>query len=100
GDLHAEGPGRDRPDQPLTPTRVFARRSGSEGVTLPTPSGSRAAAGYAYPRAKRTPQTMKPATAAKKLGVYLEAAPEEFRAGPISRDQLDAWQEKDWKCDV
>lgn len=42
--------------------------------------------------AKRTPQTMKPATAAKKLGVYLEATPEEFRAGPISREQLDSWQ--------
>lgn len=52
--------------------------------------------------AKRTPQTMKPATAAKKLGVYLEAAPEEFRAGPISRDQLDAWQENppEWLTDL
>lgn len=36
---------------------------------------------------------MKPATAAKKLGIYLEATPEEFQAGPISRDQLDEWQE-------
>src|SRR5699024_1088963 len=47
-------------------------------------------------------QTMKPATAAKKLGVYLEAAPEEFRAGPISRDQLDAWQENppEWLTDL
>lgn len=35
---------------------------------------------------------MKPATAAKKLGVYLPATPEEFRAGPVSRDDLDAWQ--------
>lgn len=43
--------------------------------------------------ATRTPQTMKPATAAKKLGVYLEATPEEFRAGPVSRDQLDEWQD-------
>lgn len=42
--------------------------------------------------AKRTPQTMKPATAAKKLGVYLPATPEEFRAGPVSRDDLDAWR--------
>jgi len=32
---------------------------------------------------------MKPATAAKKLGVYLPATPEEFRAGGITREQLD-----------
>jgi hypothetical protein len=31
---------------------------------------------------------MKPATAAKKLGIYLPAAPEEFRNGAITRDEL------------
>jgi len=35
---------------------------------------------------------MKPATAAKKLGVHLEATPEEFRDGVVSRDELDALQ--------
>ncbi|WP_372504304.1 DUF5997 family protein [Actinokineospora diospyrosa] len=35
---------------------------------------------------------MKPATAAKKLGVYLEATPAEFQEGPISRDDLNALQ--------
>ncbi|MGQ4597524.1 DUF5997 family protein [Nocardia sp. R6R-6] len=35
---------------------------------------------------------MKPLTAANKLGIYLPAAPEEFRSAPISRTQLDAWQ--------
>ncbi len=35
---------------------------------------------------------MKPATAAKKLGVYLEATPEEFRAAMVTRDELDALQ--------
>ncbi|GAY11548.1 hypothetical protein TOK_6058 [Pseudonocardia sp. N23] len=35
---------------------------------------------------------MKPATAAKKLGVYLDATPEEFREGVVSRDELDALQ--------
>ena len=35
---------------------------------------------------------MKPATAAKKLGVHLEATPEEFRAGMVSRDELNALQ--------
>lgn len=33
---------------------------------------------------------MKPLTAANKLGIYLPAAPEEFRNAPISRTQLDA----------
>ena len=34
-------------------------------------------------------QTMKAATAAKKLGIYLPAAPEEFRDREISRTELD-----------
>ncbi|MBB2937226.1 hypothetical protein FHX82_004290 [Amycolatopsis bartoniae] len=41
---------------------------------------------------QKTPQTMKPATAAKKLGVYLEATPAEFREGVVSRDELNALQ--------
>jgi hypothetical protein len=41
---------------------------------------------------RKTPQTMKPATAAKKLGVYLEATPAEFREGVVSRDELNALQ--------
>lgn len=35
---------------------------------------------------------MKPATAAKKLGVLLDATPDEFRQGVISRTELDALQ--------
>ncbi|MGO4594410.1 DUF5997 family protein [Leifsonia sp. 2TAF2] len=35
-------------------------------------------------------QTMKPATAAKKLGIYLPAAPDDFRDREISRTELDA----------
>jgi hypothetical protein len=42
--------------------------------------------------AHKTPQTMKPATAAKKLGVYLEATPAEFQEGVVSRDELNALQ--------
>ena len=38
------------------------------------------------------PQTMKPATAAKKLGVYLPATPADFREGVISRGELTALQ--------
>ncbi|MEU6184910.1 DUF5997 family protein [Nocardia sp. NPDC047038] len=38
----------------------------------------------------KKPQMMKPLTAANKLGIYLPAAPEEFRNSPISRTQLDA----------
>jgi hypothetical protein len=37
----------------------------------------------------KTPQTMKPETAAKKLGVYLPATPEEFRSNPVTREQLN-----------
>lgn len=37
----------------------------------------------------KSPQTMKPATAAQKLGVYLPATPESFQAEPISREQLN-----------
>jgi hypothetical protein len=37
-------------------------------------------------------QTMKPATAAKKLGVYLDATPTEFQEGTVSRAELNALQ--------
>ena len=37
-----------------------------------------------------TVQTMKPATAAKKLGIYLPAAPAEFQESPVTREQLNA----------
>ncbi|MFC6086454.1 DUF5997 family protein [Sphaerisporangium aureirubrum] len=37
-------------------------------------------------------QTMKPATAAKKLGVLLSATPAEFQAGVVSRDELNELQ--------
>ncbi|MEU8827818.1 DUF5997 family protein [Streptomyces sp. NPDC048636] len=40
----------------------------------------------------RTTQTMKPATAAKKLGVYLQATPAEFQEGVVSRTELNALQ--------
>jgi hypothetical protein len=42
--------------------------------------------------ARKTPQTMKPATAAKKLDVYLPATPAEFQEGLVSRDELNALQ--------
>ncbi|CAL9369812.1 hypothetical protein SUDANB2_00825 [Streptomyces sp. enrichment culture] len=35
---------------------------------------------------------MKPATAAKKLGVYLEATPADFREGVVSRAELNELQ--------
>jgi len=40
----------------------------------------------------KSTQTMKPATAAKKLGVYLEATPAQFQEGVVSRDELNALQ--------
>ncbi|THA66640.1 hypothetical protein E6P78_16860 [Streptomyces sp. A0958] len=43
-------------------------------------------------KSHQTAQTMKPATAAKKLGVYLEATPAEFQDGVVSRAELAALQ--------
>ncbi|WP_219687008.1 DUF5997 family protein [Streptomyces anatolicus] len=40
----------------------------------------------------QTTQTMKPATAAKKLGVYLQATPAEFQEGVVTRSELNALQ--------
>ncbi|MCD2441598.1 DUF5997 family protein [Agromyces sp. SYSU K20354] len=37
-------------------------------------------------------QSMKPETAAKKLGILLEAAPAEFRSGVVTRDELNSLQ--------
>ncbi|MEV5612487.1 DUF5997 family protein [Streptomyces sp. NPDC052225] len=47
-------------------------------------------------------QTMKPATAAKKLGVYLEATPAEFREGVVSRAELAALEAEppQWLADL
>ncbi|MER7209979.1 DUF5997 family protein [Streptosporangium sp. NPDC000239] len=40
----------------------------------------------------KTTQTMKPSTAAKKLGVPLSATPAEFQASVVSRDELNELQ--------
>lgn len=42
----------------------------------------------------KTPQTqtMKPETAAKKLGILADAAPDEFRAAPVTREALEELQ--------
>ncbi|GAA3088907.1 DUF5997 family protein [Streptomyces roseofulvus] len=37
-------------------------------------------------------QTMKPATAAKKLGVYLDATPADFQEGVVTRAELNELQ--------
>jgi hypothetical protein len=41
---------------------------------------------------RKTSQDMKPATAAKKLDIYLPATPAEFQEGFISREELTALQ--------
>ncbi|GAA3837691.1 DUF5997 family protein [Streptomyces chiangmaiensis] len=43
-------------------------------------------------KSHQTAQTMKPATAAKKLGVYLPATPAAFQEGVVSRQELDELQ--------
>lgn len=40
----------------------------------------------------KTPQRMKPHTAAKKLGVYLPATPQDFQEAELTREDLDALQ--------
>lgn len=40
--------------------------------------------------AREVSQTLKPSTAAQKLGILLAAAPQDFRDTPITRAQLDA----------
>jgi len=44
------------------------------------------------PGGKPDAQAMKPQTAAKKLGIYLPAAPAEFRDAPVSRETFAALQ--------
>ncbi|HEY0258983.1 MAG TPA: DUF5997 family protein [Lacisediminihabitans sp.] len=39
----------------------------------------------------KSPQTMKPATAAQKLGVYLPATPASFQEHPVTRDELNGY---------
>ncbi|MDO0928946.1 DUF5997 family protein [Streptomyces sp. TG1A-8] len=41
---------------------------------------------------QQSTQTMKPATAAKKLGVYLPATPAEFQEGVVTRAELNGLQ--------
>ncbi|MEV0637855.1 DUF5997 family protein [Streptomyces sp. NPDC050619] len=43
-------------------------------------------------KSHQSTQTMKPATAAKKLGVYLPATPEEFQGGVVTRSELNELQ--------
>ncbi|WP_338693856.1 DUF5997 family protein [Streptomyces sp. Q6] len=53
-------------------------------------------------KSHQSTQTMKPATAAKKLGVYLEATPAEFREGVVSRAELAALEAEppQWLADL
>ena len=90
----------DPADSPQAPTTSPDEAMATSGAT----AGSRDEAGAAAPeptaasgtlsarRGSRTPQSMKPSTAAAKLDVYLPATPAEFRAGMVTRDQLDALQ--------
>jgi hypothetical protein len=43
-------------------------------------------------KSHQSTQTMKPATAAKKLGVYLPATPAEFQEGVVSRAEFNELQ--------
>jgi len=41
----------------------------------------------------KTPQTLKPATAAKKLGIYLPAAPQDFQESELTRAEFNELQQ-------
>lgn len=51
---------------------------------------------------EKKPQTMKPATAAQKLGILLDAAPAEFQTALVSRTELAALMENppEWLVDL
>ncbi|MBD8080258.1 DUF5997 family protein [Cellulosimicrobium arenosum] len=51
---------------------------------------------------KQSSQTMKPATAAKKLGVYLPATPAAFQEGTVTRGQLEELEKNppEWLADL
>ncbi|MGO2532616.1 MULTISPECIES: DUF5997 family protein [Micrococcaceae] len=51
---------------------------------------------------QKSSQSMKPATAAKKLGVYLPATPAEFQEGPLTRDALNELMNEppEWLVDL
>ncbi|MCB7137102.1 DUF5997 family protein [Cellulosimicrobium marinum] len=51
---------------------------------------------------KHSAQSMKPATAAKKLGVYLPATPDEFRTREVTRAELDELEKNppEWLADL
>ncbi|WP_435298401.1 DUF5997 family protein [Timonella sp. A28] len=51
---------------------------------------------------RKTSQSMKAATAAKKLGIYLPAAPQEFQEGTITRDEFVELQSNppQWLADL
>ncbi|GAB3552792.1 DUF5997 family protein [Arthrobacter tumbae] len=50
----------------------------------------------------KSPQTMKPATAAKKLGIFLPATPQEFQDNDISRGDFNQLQENppEWLAEL
>lgn len=50
----------------------------------------------------KSPQTMKPATAAKKLGIYLPATPQEFQDNDITRGDFNELQENppEWLAEL
>lgn len=61
-----------------------------------------AVAPQAAVRRSKKPQSLKPATAATKLDIYLQAAPAEFQERMITRDELDEIQRNppQWLVDL
>ena len=90
------GPALGPAAQPLrgTHARDVPQPQHHPGAPVPPPDGgSEQGIGYGVRVSESKsmkPQTMKAETAAKKLGILLEAAPEEFRSGVVTRDELNS----------
>ncbi len=79
---------QDSPDAPDAPDAQDAATA-SEAPAAPA-------------RRSKKPQALKPATAATKLDIYLQAAPAEFQERMITRDELDEIQRNppQWLVDL
>jgi hypothetical protein len=82
----------------VTPGTYASRKDGdsSEPVTRPGyrpwSAAPQAADTLGLMSSQQSTQTMKPATAAKKLGVYLPATPASFQEGVVTRAELNELQ--------
>ncbi|WP_372594189.1 DUF5997 family protein [Actinotalea sp.] len=73
-----------------------------DSPVVPDPSDAPEASEAPRPRRAKKPQSLKPATAATKLDIYLPATPAEFQERMITRTELDELQQNppQWLTDL